>query len=90
MTETVKAHHIAPLPVPDTEYWRSIHGNAWLNCVEQHLANGTTDFQVIDNHCGSLSTMRLRPPQPLSPWGNFNPFDNPYKDSTIQAPSIIF
>ena len=90
MVEPVSAHHVANIDYATSEYWRSIHGDAWLTCVESHLAQGNMDTLYVHQQCTHLSIMNLRMPRPRSPWADFNPFDNPFKDSTIQAPNITF
>ena len=82
------AHHIdTSIPAADAEYWRRVHGDAWLNCIETLLMRGVNDPETLVARCTQLSLMA---PRPMSPWGNFNPFDNPYKHHTIQAPNITF
>ena len=90
MVEPVSAHHVADIDAATSEYWRGIHGTAWLTCVESYLNQGVDNLQFIHNQCIELSTMNMRMPRPRSPWADFNPFDNPFKDSTIQAPTITF
>lgn len=67
-------------------------GDAWL--VSNRAINmSPADIKEFSmSYCvtrGSMfNTPTMQPPR--SPWGNFNPFDNPYKDHTIQAPTITF
>ena len=91
MAAPVSAHHVAPIPAQESEYWRSVHGTAWLTCVETYL-NQNVDLLTIHNQCLSLSTMNLQfpVPQPTNPFGGYNPYDNPFKDHVIQAPNITF
>ena len=85
-----RAHHIADIDYATSEYWRNIHGYSWLTCAESQLAQGNLDELYITQQCAHLSIMNIPKPATRGPWGDFNPFDNPFKDSTIQAPNIFF
>ena len=93
MVAPVNAHHVADIDYATSEYWRNIHGSSWLTCVEAELARGNMDELYITQRCQHLSTMNIPRPAPSwgrSPFDNFNPFDNPFKDSIIQPPTITF
>ena len=67
-------------------------GDAWL--VSNRAINmSPADIKEFSmSYCVTRGSMFSTPtmPAPRSPFDNFNPFDNPYKDHTIQAPNIFF
>ena len=54
----VNAHHIADIDAETSEYWATIHGRAWLTCVEQYIAvDRIDDPAMVAEACGDKSTM---------------------------------
>ena len=68
-------------------------GDAWLVSNRAINMSPADIEEVSKSYCitrGSMFSTPTTRPAPRSPWGNFNPFDNPYKDFIIQPPTITF